>query len=183
MFLTFSLFRKFCFYFLLLQNPSVLLSKSYIRRPVLQRGARLHEKTIELHWYMGPCPQGAITVQCICVLLFKMVTIATAKWCSETYVFLCSKWTSSAPRLSESAIFVKATPEGRRNATPTPKTVYRGTATMTRTFINARNTKCTPRLSERAIVGTSDSKEVLAGPPMKKKQLRSSHGHSQMTKL
>ena len=48
-------FSPVIFYFLL-QSPSALLSKSYIGRPVLQRGARLH-KTLDFYKVARPCLQ------------------------------------------------------------------------------------------------------------------------------
>ena len=68
--------------------------------------------------------------------------------------------------------FHKARPEGRRKSTRGPKTICGGTATRTRNFISDANTKCAPRLSERAVFTKSVSEEVLSGLPMKH-----DHGH------
>ena len=50
-FLHFHFSASFLFF---VTKPSVLLSKSYIRRPVLQRGARLH-KTLDFYQVARPC--------------------------------------------------------------------------------------------------------------------------------
>ena len=52
-------FSPVFFLHFLLQSPSALLSKSYIGRPVLQRGARSH-KNADLFQVARPCLQRAL---------------------------------------------------------------------------------------------------------------------------